>query len=359
MRLFLSLGANATAKRWRDTTGTYMKVAKNVNLRSDGPDDENPNVYYSFESTPYAGGRIEANGTGLTVRKYVTDHLGSVRVIVTNNAVVERSDYYPFGSKHPNTTFPTLTSNRYGFSGKERQNISSSLDPYIDFGARFYDPLTARWLQQDPMADKYTSLTQYNYCGGDPVNYVDEEGNKIVFAENASPEFKKAFALTVKYMNSRGTAGNLAKLERSPIVYTIEEVTATDNVRFSPKTKTIYWDYQHLMKTTSHLWLSSATLLDHEAEHAIRYDISECFYNEQEKKEYKMKGRTKDDDYGNVEEREVISRREQITARKHHEIRQDQVTRTNNQGLPFKYGVVKNLSPFEIEKIIKKNNDLF
>lgn len=171
-----SRGTNAAAKRWRDTTGTYMKVAKNVNLRSDGPDDENPNVYYSFESTPYAGGRLEANGTGLTVRKYVTDHLGSVRVIVTNNAVVERSDYYPFGSKHPNTTFPTLTSNRYGFSGKERQNISSSLDPYIDFGARFYDPLTARWLQQDPMADKYTSLTQYNYCGNNPVNFVDPDG---------------------------------------------------------------------------------------------------------------------------------------------------------------------------------------
>ena len=106
----------------------------------------------------------------------MTDHLGSVRAIVTDNAVAERSDYYPFGGRHDNPSLTTLTSNRYGFIGKERQNISSSLDPYIDFGARFYDPLTARWLSPDPMADKYTSLTQYNYCGGDPVNYVDFNG---------------------------------------------------------------------------------------------------------------------------------------------------------------------------------------
>ena len=152
-----------------------MKVAKNVNLR--GPEeDEEEGAYYSFESTPYAGGRIESIDNGIKVRKFVTDHLGSVRAIVTDNAVVERSDYYPFGGRHDNPSLTTLTSNRYGFIGKERQNISSSLDHYIDFGARFYDPLTARWLSPDPMADKYTGFTQYNYCGGDPVNRVDPDG---------------------------------------------------------------------------------------------------------------------------------------------------------------------------------------
>ena len=164
------------ARSQRDTTGKYMKIPKGANLRNEGPDEEEEGTSYSFESTPYAGGRIEADGTGLTVRKFVTDHLGSVRAIVTNNTVVERSDYYPFGGRHDNTTLPTLTTNRYGFIGKERQNISSSLDPYIDFGARFYDPLTARWLSPDPLADKYTSLTQYNYCGGDPVNRIDLNG---------------------------------------------------------------------------------------------------------------------------------------------------------------------------------------
>ena len=154
-------------------------MPKGANLRNEGPDEEEEGASYSFESTPYAGGRIEANGTGLTVRKFVTDHLGSVRAIVTNNTVVERSDYYPFGGKHDNSTLPTLTSNRYGFSGKERQNLFSSTDPYLDFGARFYDPITTRWLSPDPMADKYTNFTQYNYCGADPMNFVDPDGKVV------------------------------------------------------------------------------------------------------------------------------------------------------------------------------------
>ncbi|MBR6269261.1 MAG: RHS repeat-associated core domain-containing protein, partial [Bacteroidales bacterium] len=173
-----SRGNRASTLSKRDTTSKYLKVAKNVNLR--GPEeDEEEGAYYSFESTPYAGGRIESIGNGIKVRKFVTDHLGSIRAIVTDNAVVERNDYYPFGGRHDNTTLPTLTTNRYGFIGKERQNISSSLDPYIDFGARFYDPLTARWFSPDPMADKYTSLSQYNYCGADPVNFVDPDGKVV------------------------------------------------------------------------------------------------------------------------------------------------------------------------------------
>ena len=78
---------------------------------------------------------------------------------------------------------PAISANRYDFIGQERQNISSSLDPYIDFGARFYDPLTARWLSPDPLADKYTSLMQYNYCGGDPVNYIDFHGDTLMVVD--------------------------------------------------------------------------------------------------------------------------------------------------------------------------------
>lgn len=86
-----SRGNSASTLSKRDTTGTYLKVAKNVNLR--GPEDEEDSASYSFESTPYAGGRIESIGNGIKVRKFVTDHLGSVRAIVTDNAVVERNDY--------------------------------------------------------------------------------------------------------------------------------------------------------------------------------------------------------------------------------------------------------------------------
>ena len=49
----------------------------------------------------------------------------------------------------------------------------------IDFGARFYDPYTARWTTPDPLASKYSSVSPYTYCANDPVNKFDPDG-KIV-----------------------------------------------------------------------------------------------------------------------------------------------------------------------------------
>ena len=75
---------------------------------------------------------------------------------------------------------------RYRFGGKEiaGQKVSVSTgapaaaagSPYLDFGARVYDPRTAAWLSQDPLSEKYYSISPYAYCAGDPVNLVDYNG---------------------------------------------------------------------------------------------------------------------------------------------------------------------------------------
>ena len=39
-----------------------------------------------------------------------------------------------------------------------------------------YDPLTSSWLAPDPLAHKYTSLSPYAYCAGNPVSFVDPDG---------------------------------------------------------------------------------------------------------------------------------------------------------------------------------------
>ena len=122
----------------------------------------------------------------------VSDHLGSVRAVVDGDTgtVIEASDYYPFGKRIPSpgtestvtgtlsvtepvevtepleatvasTSSATATGsatsqNRWLFSGKESQSLLSAAIPLLDFGARMYDPLTARWTAQDPLAEKYT-----------------------------------------------------------------------------------------------------------------------------------------------------------------------------------------------------------
>ena len=49
----------------------------------------------------------------------------------------------------------------------------------LDFGARFYDPATAIFLQQDPLAEKYYNLSPYAYCANNPVNFVDPDGEAL------------------------------------------------------------------------------------------------------------------------------------------------------------------------------------
>ena len=107
----------------------------------------------------------------------VTDHLGNVRAIVTGDNVVERNDYYPFGGRHPRSTLPVLSSNRWRLGAKETQ--PPAIGSLVDFGARMYDTFTGRWTTQDPMAWKYLGLSPYNYCGNNPVNPVDPDGKDI------------------------------------------------------------------------------------------------------------------------------------------------------------------------------------
>ena len=48
------------------------------------------------------------------------------------------------------------------------------------FGARLYDDRICRWTSQDPLAAKYPAFSPYAYCAGDPVNFVDPDGNNPI-----------------------------------------------------------------------------------------------------------------------------------------------------------------------------------
>ena len=141
--------------------------------------------------------RETSNGVYETLY-WVTDHLGSSQVAFTLDDseygvyVAERNDYYPFGGRwddgsgHGGTI--AATDNRYALSGKERQTMSrmgsyqAAHESLLDFGARFYDPATAIFLQQDPLAEKYYNLSPYAYCANNPVNFVDPDGEAWIKA---------------------------------------------------------------------------------------------------------------------------------------------------------------------------------
>ena len=117
--------------------------------------------------------RLNDNGTQ-EVNYFLTDHLGSVRVIVDGAGTVkECNDYYPFGARHIRSDYAQST-NRWKYNGKELQTTGEL--GYLDYGARMYDTGLGRWFSADPEAESRFVLTPYHYCSNNPLLLVDKDG---------------------------------------------------------------------------------------------------------------------------------------------------------------------------------------
>ena len=105
---------------------------------------------------------------------YITDHQGNIRVVANQNGEVEQvNHYYPYGGLMGEST--NSDHQPYKYNGKELDR-HHGLDWY-DYGARWYDG--GRFNTMDRFAEKYPSLTPYGYCAGNPINYIDINGDSI------------------------------------------------------------------------------------------------------------------------------------------------------------------------------------
>ena len=111
---------------------------------------------------------------------YHSDHLGSASWITDNGGLaVQHLQYLPYGERYVDQRISGY-SERFTFTGKERDEETG----YGYFGARYMDhELMTMWLSVDPMADKYPSLSPYNYCAWNPVKLVDPDGRKIIIKD--------------------------------------------------------------------------------------------------------------------------------------------------------------------------------
>ena len=148
-------------------------------------------------TTDYCGNVVYENGVQkllLTDEGYVTlsdgkyhyylkDHQGNNRVVINQSGTVEEANhYYPFGGVFASSG----NVQPYKYNGKEL-DAKKGLNWY-DYGARHYDAALGRFTTNDRFAEKYHSLSPYQYGANNPVNTIDINGDSLLIVTPAAIE---------------------------------------------------------------------------------------------------------------------------------------------------------------------------
>ena len=201
-------------------------------------------------TTDYCGNVIYENGTQkllLTEEGYINltgtqqyhyylkDHQGNNRVVINQSGTVEETNhYYPFGG-----VFATAGNTQpYKYNGKEF-DTKKGLNWY-DYGARHYDAALGRFTTNDRFAEKYYSMSPYQYGANNPVNNIDVNGDTIVVNPNPNgliDNVRMFFGFDTKYQKDVKADLQQLKKDDKEIGEMIIELEKSKNVHSITRTK--------------------------------------------------------------------------------------------------------------------------
>lgn len=175
--------------------------------------EETNGVHYDYIYTPGGLTAIAKNGS---VNYVMTDHLGSITVVISpSGSVSQRLHYDAWGRrKYPGSlglySLPSAPIFDRGFTGHEH------LDEFqlINMNGRLYDPLLGRFLSPDKYVqapDNTQSYNRYSYCINNPLKYTDPDGDLFgISFTNFGYELDKyllPFAFKIDFHYTKGRIG--------------------------------------------------------------------------------------------------------------------------------------------------------
>ena len=161
-----------------DVTGTIeYGDAEYPDYQYDDPEQYYGNIWLYFK------GPLADNITDYYLRDaadepyyYHSDHLGSAAWITEHHGEpAQHLMFAPYGEELLNQ-HPFSYNERFTFTGKERDAETG----YDYFGARYRESnFLNHFISVDPLADKFIDKTPYLYCEGNPIKFVDPDGQQI------------------------------------------------------------------------------------------------------------------------------------------------------------------------------------
>ena len=200
-------------------------------------------------TTDYCGNVVYENGVQkllLTEEGYVTlsdskyhyylkDHQGNNRVVISQSGTVEETNhYYPFGGAFASTS----NVQPYKYNGKELDSKKGF--NWYDYGARHYDAALGRFTTNDRFAEKYYSMSPYQYGANNPVNNIDVNGDTIVVNPNPNgliDNVRIFFGFDTKYQKDVKADLQQLKKDDKEIGEMIIELEKSKNVHSITRTK--------------------------------------------------------------------------------------------------------------------------
>ena len=164
----------------------YILFDKNYKVLDMGWEPVTSSSYYSKTKLDFDPIDIKEDGFIFVYLSYENEsnnyvYFDDLKVTHTKSNVIQYNEYYPFGSQTSSSwTREETYGNNYLYNGPGEINSTSGL---YETWFRSYDPALGRFMQIDPKAAFYASMTPYHYAGNDPVFWNDPLGLEMTATE--------------------------------------------------------------------------------------------------------------------------------------------------------------------------------